>query len=264
MGNIFDQEKLYPYEGAIKEHFEDHYDSIFIAFLPFFQLDREETDKSNLKKAKLLSHEEALKKIDFLKNLPEANRDIYNYDNERYPSDEDIFREAKAIPWKNIVNGSTLTGCAELNTALRTSIGGLNRNFTRPDLMEKLNNYTDRESIYHPTEGAFGMLSKMAIHKAFKLLGKNQIMITDEFYENTTTVDLDQLTEYEFCDEIGGKDYYLYSADKEILFTIEWDSFFFLIATDHKKMDQLIASDLFEGFLCNDKTEHYWEYTVEI
>lgn len=264
MGNIFDAEKLYPYEGAIKEHFKYHYNTVFIAFLPFFQLDREETDKSNLKKAKLLSHEEALKKVDFLKNLPKANREIYNYDNERYPSDEDIFRTGKATPWKNIVNGSSLTGYAQLNTALRTSIGGLNRNFTRPDLMEKLNNYTDRESMYHPTEGAFGVLSKMAIYKAFKLLGKSLIMITDEFYENTSTVDLNRLTEYEFCDEIGGKDYYLYSADKEILFTIEWDSFFFLIATDHKKMDQLIASDLFEGFLCNDKTDHYWEYTVEI
>lgn len=264
MGNIFDAEKLYPYEGAIKEHFKYHYNTVFIAFLPFFQLDREETDKSNLKKAKLLSHEEALKKVDFLKNLPKANREIYNYDNERYPSDEDIFRTGKATPWKNIVNGSSLTGYAQLNTALRTSIGGLNRNFTRPDLMEKLNNYTDRESMYHPTEGAFGVLSKMAIYKAFKLLEKSLIMITDEFYENTSTVDLNRLTEYEFCDEIGGKDYYLYSADKEILFTIEWDSFFFLIATDHKKMDQLIASDLFEGFLCNDKTDHYWEYMVEI
>ncbi|MDR6734887.1 hypothetical protein [Sphingobacterium sp. 2149] len=79
----------------------------------------------------------------------------------------------------------------------------------------------------------------------------------------TTTIDFDRLTEYEFCDEIGGKDYYLYSSDKEILFTIEWDSFFFLIATDYKKMNKLIASHLFEGFLCNDKTDHYWEYTVE-
>ncbi|MDQ1150285.1 hypothetical protein QE382_002269 [Sphingobacterium zeae] len=125
MGNIFDQEKLYPYEGAIKKHFEDYYDSVFVAFLPFFHLDREETDKSNLKKAKLLSHEEALKKIDFLKNLPEANRAIYNYENEQYPYDEEIFRNGKVIPWKNIVEGSGLVGYAELNTALRTSIGAL-------------------------------------------------------------------------------------------------------------------------------------------
>ncbi|MGE8379694.1 MAG: DUF2711 family protein [Sphingobacterium sp.] len=262
MGNIFNDEKLYPYQGEIKEHFKDHYDAVFIALLPFFQLDRQETDKANLKKSKLLSHEEALKKIDFLKNLPKTNRNIYSYDNERYPADEDIFRGAKAIPWKNIVNGSPMTCYAELNSALRTSIGALNRNFTRPELMEQLNNFTDSESIYHPTEGAFGMLSKMAIHKAFKLMGKNQIMITDEFYDNTTTVDLDQLTEYEFCDEIGGKDYYLYSADKEALFTIEWDSFFFLIATDQNKMDQLIASNWFGGFLCNDDTDHYWEYNT--
>lgn len=95
------------------------------SFLPFFQLDRKETDKANLKEAKLLQHEEALKKIDFLKNLPEANRAIYNYDNEQYPSDEEIFRNGKVIPWKNIVEGSGLVGYAELNTALRTSICAL-------------------------------------------------------------------------------------------------------------------------------------------
>jgi len=67
MGDIFDDEKLYPHQGTIKEHFKDYYDTIFIALLPFFQLDRKETDKANLKKAKLLSHEEALKKIDFFK-----------------------------------------------------------------------------------------------------------------------------------------------------------------------------------------------------
>ncbi|MNK29753.1 hypothetical protein D3C87_481550 [compost metagenome] len=78
MRNIFDDEKLYPNEGAIKEHFKDHYDTVFIALLPFFQLDREETDKTNLKMSKLLSHEEALKKIDFLKILPEAHREIYS------------------------------------------------------------------------------------------------------------------------------------------------------------------------------------------
>lgn len=186
MGNIFDEQKLYPYDGTIKGHFKDHYDSVFIALLPFFQLDREETDKSNLKKAKLLSHEEALKEVDFLKRLPEANREIYSYDNDRYPADEEIFRKGKSISWDNIAKGSCLAGYAEVNTALRTSIGGLNQNFTRPDLMEKLNNFTDHESIYHPTEGAFGILSKMAIRKAFKLLEKNQILMTDEFYENTT------------------------------------------------------------------------------
>ncbi|WP_104381617.1 DUF2711 family protein [Sphingobacterium sp. HMA12] len=61
-----------------------------------------------------------------------------------------IFRKGKAIPSKNIVNGPALTDYAELNTALRTSTGVLNRNFTRPDLMEKLNNYADSESIISP------------------------------------------------------------------------------------------------------------------
>lgn len=36
MGNIFDDEILYPYQGKLK----DHYNAVFIALLPFFQLDK--------------------------------------------------------------------------------------------------------------------------------------------------------------------------------------------------------------------------------
>ena len=39
--------KSYP---LMKEHFKDHYNSIFIALLHFFQLDRMETGKVNQKK----------------------------------------------------------------------------------------------------------------------------------------------------------------------------------------------------------------------
>jgi|GEM_PF-1440513 len=42
MGNIFDDEILYPYQGKLKEHFKGHYNAVFIALLPFFQLDKPE------------------------------------------------------------------------------------------------------------------------------------------------------------------------------------------------------------------------------
>lgn len=44
------------------------------------------------------------------------------------------------------------------------------------------------------------------------------------------------------------------------MFAIDWDSFFFLIATGQEKMNKIISSNLFEGFICNEKTEHAWDY----
>ncbi|RZL42487.1 MAG: hypothetical protein EOO93_28855 [Pedobacter sp.] len=52
----------------------------------------------------------------------------------------------------------------------------------------------------------------------------------------------------------------MYSEDMQVLFTIEWDSLFFLIATNSEKMKQIIEVNLFEGFICNDKTLHDWDY----
>lgn len=260
MNDIFTDMNIYPHEGKIKEHFKDFYDMVFVSFLPFFQVDRQSTSETNLKKSKQITYEQALNEMEFLKDIPKPNAEIYSYSNKDYPTDEEIFKTGKIISWDTILKGAGLTDLSELNKALRTSIGAIRPVFQRPHLRDKLNNYTDRQSIWHPTEGGFNTLSKIAIYKTFKLLGKNKIVITDEFYEMTSSIEIDQLTDFEFSEKISYKDYYLYSIDKEILFTIEWDSFFFLIATESKKMTRIIEQNLFEGFLCNEKTQHEWDY----
>ena len=57
MNDIFNN--IYPDEGKIKDHFKDFYDTVFVAFLPFFQVDRQPSDLTNLKKSKQISYEEA-------------------------------------------------------------------------------------------------------------------------------------------------------------------------------------------------------------
>lgn len=260
MTDIFADYKIYPHEGKIKDHFKDFYESAFIAFLPFFKVDRQHTDNPNFKKSKQITHEEARQELDILKDFPPFIADIYSYSNKDYPTEQEIFDSGQAISWDAIIKGSGLKDYSELNKALRTSIGALRQVFRRPELTEKLNNYTTNQSIWHPTEGGFDILSKVAIYKAFKLLDKNEIIVINEFYETTLTLELDKLTEFEFSEKVGYKDYYIYSSDKELLFTIEWDSFFFLIATGQEKMNKIISSNLFEGFICNEKTEHTWDY----
>jgi Protein of unknown function (DUF2711) len=260
MTDIFSDYKIYPHEGKIKDHFKDFYETAFVAFLPFFKVDRELSDNTNFKKSKQITHEEARQELDILKDIPPFNADIFSYSNKDFPTDQEIFDSGQSISWDAVAKGSGLKNNSELNKALRTSIGALRQVFRRPELTEKLNKFTDDQNIWHPTEGSFDTFSKIAIYKTFKLLGKNKIVVTDEFYETTSIIELDTITEFELTEKVSYKDYYLYSTDKELLFTIEWDSFFFLIVTDNEKMKQIIEAKLFEGFLCNENTEHTWDY----
>lgn len=260
MNDIF-QGNIYPHEGKIKAHFKDFYDEVFIAFLPFFQVDRQPKDGGNMKKSKQISLEEAKETLEVLKAIRTNNINVFTYSNEDFPSDEEIYTSGEIIPWSKIVNESGLTDFKELNIALKTSIGALRNRYERPELTDKLYNYTSSQTIWHPTEGSFDLLSKIAIYKTFQHFGKNQIIVTDEFYRTISTLDLDKLTDLEFSEKVRLGDYYLYSSDKEILFTIEWDSFFYLIATHNDKMKQILELNLFEGFLCNEGTEHGWHYT---
>ena len=66
--------------------------------------------------------------------------------------------------------------------------------FRKTELCEKLNNYTEENNIWHPTEGNFDVFSKIGIYKTFKMFDKNEILIVDEFYENKNTIYLNQLT----------------------------------------------------------------------
>lgn len=262
MNDIF-QDNIYPHEGKIKAHFKGFYDEVFIAFLPFFKVDRQVNDGANMKKSEQISLEQAKEKMDVLKAIQSTNIEVFSYSNNDYPANGEIYKGGEIISWNKIVTGSGLADFIELNIALKTSIGALSNSYARPELTEKLNNYTSSQNIWHPTEGSFDALSKIAIYKTFQQFGKNQIIVTDEFYRTTSTLDLDKLTDFEFSEKVSYADYYLYSSDKEILFTIEWDSFFYLIATQKDKMKQILESNLFEGFLCDDETEHGWYHKEE-
>ena len=86
MSNIFTDINIYPHEGKIKDHYKDFYDSVFVAFLPFFQVDRQLTDKTNFMRPKQITYEEAKQEIDILKDIPPFSADIYIYSKKDYPT----------------------------------------------------------------------------------------------------------------------------------------------------------------------------------
>ncbi len=89
---------------------------------------------------------------------------------------------------------------------------------------------------------------------------KPDISFTDEFFEETISINLNECSELSFLTSCWSKYKYIYSTDKSILFAIEWDSFFFLIAAEEQLMKQILETHLFEGFFCDKNTEHPWEF----
>ena len=252
------KKNLYPEEETpLKEHYSN-FDSIYIGLLPFIELEKESKKASSSKK--IISLKEAQEKDDILKKLQDySNMTIYSSSDD-YPTDEEIKESGKRILWKEIIENTKIEDEKELNKALMTSIGAYNKKLQRPDLLKHLNNYSELNNIWHPTEGSFGQLTKSSIYKTLKEAGIKAIEIEDEFYEEKKTLELSDLTETEFCNKIGFKDYYIYTKDKSILFSIGWDFFFYFIAIKEDTFPKELIEQHFEGFWASEKDSHLWTW----
>lgn len=262
--DIFKEHKLYPNEEeSILSNFAGFYDCVFIAYLPFFRIKDHNFEKASVQKSHQISLEEFKANDEVFGKLPDFNADIYSYENDEYPEDSEIFEKAEMVSWEEIKNGADFTDYAEIYKALKTSIGSYRKVFERTDLRDKLNIFTEKEQIFHPSEGGFDALSKIEIYKMLTSLGKNEIVVIDEFYDNEKKLNLDFISLKEFTKKIEYKDYYIYAEDKSILFTIEWDSFFYLICSDKKTIDEILKISKIEGFFCKSGTKHSWEWDEE-
>jgi len=141
-----------------------------------------------------------------------------------------------------------------------TSIGAFKKKLQREDLLEILNQYSDKNNIWHPTEGTFDFFTKSLIYEILTLNGIYEINVEDEFYENKKTINLNELTNSEFCDKIDFNDYYIYDKNKSILFAISWDYFFFFIAINEQVFSKQSIGTSFEGFWADEKCNHLWTW----
>lgn len=221
--DIFKDHNLYPFSGSIKEHFQAHFDAAFIALMPF-------TDK----------------------HLVELDMTV-----------QESLKSVKPIGWSQVIEAVEFFGTKEVAKALKSLNSVYEPALEREALADRLYDLREEKRIFPPMEGEYDAFSKVAIYKGLKLLGKRHVVLMDEFYEGTSKIDLEKLSEIEFTEMILPETYYIFSEDKEILFTLDWESCFFLIASSDKQLNLLIAADLFEGFLCSDETTHHWEFEAD-
>lgn len=253
-----ENKNLYPDEETpVLKHYSE-FDSVYIGLLPFFKLEKEHCETNSSKK--VISLEESRKKDEIFEKIENySNMTIYS-SNECYPSDEEITQNGKKITWKEVIQNAKLNDNKELNKALMTSIGAFKKKLQREDLLEILNQYSDKNNIWHPTEGTFDFFTKSSIFEILKSNGISKVNVEDEFYENKKTIDLNDLSKNDFCDKIDFKDYYIYDKNKSILFAISWDYFFFFIAIKEKVFSKESIETKLEGFWADEKCSHLWTW----
>jgi len=239
------------------------YNSVFVAFLPFFRIKYQKSKNISVQKSHQISYEELITETGLFANIQKFDAEIYSNKNTNYPTDKSIFEQGEIVNWQEVKDKTNFKDFAELNKALKTSIGSYRQVFKRPDLLEKLNLVTESEQIFHPTEGTFTPLAKVQIYNSLKHLKKNEIIVVDEYLETTKELNLNLIDVGEFVEKLEFKDYYIYPKDKSILFTVNWDSFFYLVCSNQVVLDEILKAVNFEGFFCTDETKHGWDWTTE-
>jgi hypothetical protein len=256
----FNDKMLYPQDEnkSFLEHFDGLYSTVYLSLFPFFIIKDKDFEKYDFKKSVEITFEQARKQDDIFEKLEESNATIYTT-NIDYPSDEEILNQGIIVPWLDVRNGAGLSSDSDLYKALKTSIGAYNKDYSRPDLAKKLEQFTKVAQVWEPGEGQYDILTLRKIYNSFKSLGIRHIIVVDEFFVTRKELMLDQIALEKFTEEIGGKDYYIYSADKSILFSLDWDSFFFIICYSSASTGKIIDAQNFEGFFANSATTHGWE-----
>ncbi len=258
--DIFANKRLHPkHDTLVKHHYKDYFDTVFIAFSPFFKIKNDNYLQEGHQKSSQVTFEKAQQANGLFQKMPKPNADIYSYNNEKYPEDKEIYEQGQQVSWREIKDCAGFENFGDINKALKTSIGAYKKVFQRPDLAEKLSDFTSAHKIYFPTEGHFEVLSKKQTFKAFQLLKKTQLIIEDEFCENRKELDIASRTEKEFVEAVNFNDYFIYDKDKKLLFAVDWDDFFFLICSNQKYVQTIVNTLNVEGFYCNDITVTEWE-----
>ena len=261
---IFEEKRLNPSEFVpFKSHFKNQFDSVFVAFLPFFKIKEKIFSPRGQQLSQKISLKEAQNKIPILKALKKTEGNIYISENDQYPSDSEILKFGERLLWQSLVSKEGFQNFGEVYKALCTSIGAFRKSFRREDLANKLKDIIKLEKAYMPVEGRFNPLTKLDIYEAVCVLKRNKVIVVDEFYEKNKSLDLANLKEDNFVSEIGPKDYYVYSEDKSILFSMGWDDFYYLICSDKASIEKVLSKSPIEGFYCDEKTSSRWYWTEE-
>lgn len=225
MSSLF-QGYIYPDNEKEKylDYFKEYFDSVFITFNPFL---------------KIIGSK--------------------NHDNEEYPEPSEIREFGKIIKWLNIKENCGFKTYNEIIFGL--SISKYSKNIYKSDHLSKiLIDYCKNSSIWIPAEGTFCESIQGEIKRIFELNFYDTVIIQNEFGDETKEIETFLLEKSLAENHISN----IYSKDKKILFSIDWDSYYFLFCSSKEIVEKSLKESCLEGFFSTDKIGHLWEFDSEI
>ena len=175
-----------------------------------------------------------------------------------WPDKHKIINECESINWQEILNLSGLETFSDIDIGLRTSIGGLRKEFSNKSFSQKLDEL-EKQNIIHPQEGDLDPFLENRLLKVIKELGHNWLWVGDEFATERKLNWIEDLIEKDIVPSHGC----IFTHDHSLLITTHWDSHFSFLCSSKETIEKILSIDPFDGFYCTPETKVYWS-TLEI
>jgi len=173
-----------------------------------------------------------------------------------YPSRAKIVANCEPVSWSEVAQRSGLPGIAAVDVGLRTRILGLRKELENQNYAAAIDAFYVTQGILPPTEGTFSSLLHDKLLDSIKGLGYDWLWVGDEFDTERKLRWIDDILNQE--DGLTTGRFNVFTPDKQLLWTIHWDSHFSLLCSSHERLASIQTASELEGFFCDSSTEMYW------
>lgn len=173
-----------------------------------------------------------------------------------YPNRASIVTSCKPVSWSEVAHLAELPSLAAVDIGLRTRIHGLKKELQNHTYAAAIDSLIDTQCILPPLEGCFSDLLHDKILQSIQGLGYDWLWIGDEFCTERKLHWIDDLKNQDNGLTLGR--FNLFTPDKQLLWTVHWDSHFSFLCSSREKLDAIQNTSGLEGFFCTPSTEVYW------
>ncbi len=222
---------------------------------------------SNLFQGYIYPDNEEVKYLDYFKEYFDSIFIVFNpffkmsnsKDNQDYPEPTEIAKFGEVVTWESMKENCRFKTYNEIIFGLsisKYSIDVPNNHY----FYKVLDDYCKKNSIFEAAEGAFSPLIQKEIKRVFELNLYETVIVQDELGREIEEIETSLLEKSLGENHISN----IYSKDKKILFSIDWDSYYFLFCSSKEIINKSLKDSCLEGFFSTDKIGHLWEFDSEI